>query len=66
MHPKCQILLGNFKNIKSNQRKQRVRKQATEKFSVACLHFLFFCCCFKFQRNIEPSLSNKIDILKLK
>ena len=43
---KCQILLGNFKNIKSKQRKQRVRKQATEKFSVAifCIFYvgLFF------------------------
>lgn len=35
MDPKLQILLGNFKNIKSKQRKQRVRKMATEKFSAA-------------------------------
>lgn len=43
---KCQILLGNFRNIKSKQRKQRVRKMATEKFSVAIfcifMYGLFF------------------------
>ena len=43
---KCQILLGNFRNIKSKQHKQRVRKMTTEKFSVAIfcifMYGLFF------------------------
>lgn len=38
---KRQILLGNFNKIKSKQRKQRVRKQATEKSSVV-FYILYF------------------------
>ena len=50
---KCQILLGNFRNIKSKQHKQRVRKQATEKFSVAL--FCALCMvCFSFKKIQSP------------
>ena len=46
---KCQILLGNFKNIKSKQRKQRVRKMTTENFSAAI--FCALCMvCFSFKK----------------
>ena len=52
---KCQMLLGNFKNIKSKQRKQRVRKMVTEKFSVVLLYAL---CILVFQ-----GLSVQMDIM---
>ena len=37
MHYKCQILLGYFKNMKSNSVKLRVRKSATGVFPVVLL-----------------------------
>lgn len=50
---KCQMLLGNFKNLKSKQRKQRVRKKATEKFSV--VPFCALCMvCFSFKKIQSP------------
>lgn len=41
---KCQMLLGNFRNIKSKQRKQRVRKRTAENFSTVLLYL--FCLVF--------------------
>ena len=50
---KRQLLLGNFRNIKSKQRKQRVRKKATEKFSV--VPFCALCVvCFSFKKIQSP------------
>lgn len=37
MHYKCQIRLGDFKNMKSNSVKLRVRKRATVVFPVVLL-----------------------------
>lgn len=37
MHYKCQIRLGDFKTIKSNSVKLRVRKRATGQFPVVLL-----------------------------
>lgn len=41
---------GNFKNLKSKQRKQRVRKMATEVFSVVLL-FILRLFLFKFSNE---------------
>lgn len=37
MHYKCQIRLGDFKNMKSNSVKLRVRKRATGQFPAVLL-----------------------------
>ena len=50
---KCQILLGNFRNIKSKQHKQRVRKMTTENFSIVI--FCALCMvCFSFKKIQSP------------
>ena len=53
---KCQILLGNFRNIKSKQRKQRLRKMATEKFSAA-FFVLYVWFVFLLKRFNHPLIS---------
>ena len=48
---KCQILLGNFKKIKSKQRKHRVRKRTAENFSTA-IFCIFMWDYFPLQGNV--------------
>lgn len=59
--PECQMLLGNFRNIKSKQHKQRVRKMATEKFSAA-IFCIFMWDYFPLQGNttIFANITQKI------
>lgn len=50
---KRQLLLGNFRNIKSKQRKQRVRKGTTENF-LAVLFCALCMVCFSFKKIQSP------------
>ena len=57
MHYKCQILLGYFKNMKSNSVKLRVRKRATGVFPVVLLFV-------RRRENVNKAILNKKRTLK--
>ena len=57
MHYKCQICPGNFKNIKSNSVKLRVRKRATGVFPVVLLFV-------RRRENVKKAILNKKRTLK--
>lgn len=57
MHYKCQIRLGNFKNMKSNSVKLRVRKRATGVFPVVLLFV-------RRRENVNKAKLNKKRTLK--
>ena len=57
MHYKCQIRLGDFKNIKSNSVKLRVRKRAAGYFPVVLLFV-------RRRENVNKAKSNKKRTLK--
>lgn len=57
MHYKCQIRLGDFKNMKSNSVKLRVRKRATGQFPVVLLFV-------RRRENVNKAKPNKKRTLK--
>lgn len=57
MHYMCQIRLGDFKNIKSNSVKLRVRKRATGVFPVVLLFV-------RRRENVNKAILNKKRTLK--
>lgn len=57
MHYKCQIRPGDFKNMKSNSVKRRVRKRATGDFPVVLLFV-------RRRENVNKAKPNKKRTLK--